>query len=567
MRSIKIIAILVSFFFLLNAQAQKRNKKVLLKIDHEKIRLDEFLNAYHKSNNNLAAATTTSIEDYLDLYINFRLKVKDAKDLKIDTISSLKDELEGYKKQLAKPYFFDQTTNDLLVKEAYERLLIDVRASHLLVNCPADANPSDTLKAYEKIIAFKAQIQKGEDFQHIATQFSDDLSARNQTDNQNNIIRKGNGGDLGFFTVFDMVYSFENAAYGLPIGSISDPIRTRFGYHLIKITDRHQAIGEIELAQIFLRDHYANRTKKEAEKKIFEIYSKLKSGEDFEKMVMDYSEDQSSKSKNGLLPSFKANDLIPEFYLAIFDIENMGAFSKPIKTSLGWHIIKLIEHKKPKAFEDEKSVLEGKVKKDLRSELSKKAKLSQIKKDYRIKAFTRAKEILFSSMDSTLLKGNWNIEKAKDLNLKLIGIGENIFTQTDFTNYIYKNQQAQNDLTLSSYYEYLYEGFVSSAYETSFYNDLEKKDSEFKSIMNEYRDGLLLFELTERKVWKKSMNDINGLMSYYQNNKGNYGENDFNNIKGVVISDYQNHLEKVWIEELKSKYSIVINNKVLSQIL
>ncbi len=564
MRSIKFIAIFVSFFFLLNAEAQKRNNKTLLKIDHEKISLNEFLDAYHKSNINLNT-DSSSVHDYLDLYINFRLKVLDAKNLKIDTTTSFKKELEGYKKQLAQPFFLDKKTNNLLLKEAYERLLVDVRVSHLLVHCEVNANPSDTLKAFKRIMAFKKRIQDGEDLQSLASLYSDDLSARNQTDNRNNIIREGNRGDLGFFTVFDMVYPFENAAYKLPIDSISDPIRTRFGYHLIKVTDRHEAIGKVKLAQIFLRNPYPNRSDAETKEQIFKIHSKLKSGESFEKLVMKYSEDQSSKSQNGILPEFKANDLLPDFYWGIFNINDSTAYSKPVKTSLGWHIIKLIQQEKPKTFEEEKSFLTDQINKDERKGLSKLTKLNQVKKEYRIKTFKKAKSILYSQIDSSLLKGNWYSAPDTDLNFKLSKIGNKVLTQKDFVQYIYKNQQLQNVFNLSSYYEYLYEGFIDSISEEYFYNELENKEAEFKKIMDEYRDGLLLFEITERKVWNKSVSDVKGLMSYFNSNQNKYGNQDFNNIKGIIISDYQDHLEKVWLKELKSKHSIIINQKLLSQ--
>jgi len=567
MKTIRLIVVLLSFFFLLNVQAQKRNKQVLLKIDNEKITVDEFLKAYHKSNNNNIDSPTTTINDYLDLYINYRLKVIEAKSLKMDTISRLKEELDGYAKKLAEPYLFDQKSNDDLLNEAYQRLLIDVRVSHILITCTENANPSDTLKAYQKILELRQRAINNESFEQLAAQYSDDLSARDQTNDQGQIMKKGNAGDLGYFSVFDMVYPFENAAYETSIGNISNPVRTRFGYHIVKTTDRHEALGKVTVAHLFLANSIDGKEDISQKDKIFEIYKRLNQGEKFEKLVSDYSEDRTTKMNNGILPTFGANQMVPSFYLAIFSIDSIGGYSEPIQTSYGWHIIKLIKRDRYGSFEDEKTALTNELMKDSRSQISKTAKLNSFKNELGLKLFSKAKDELFSVIDSCLLVGNWELSKAKGLNQNLLTIGKQYKTQFDFAEYISKNQANNSSYNLISLYDKLYNDFVNMICEQCFYNHLTDTQPEYRDIMEEYRDGVLLFELMEEKIWNKSMSDVKELNEFFKNNQSKYSGSEFKEVKGLVISDYQKYLEENWIKELKNKYSVSINKKVLSQIL
>ena len=567
MRSIRVIAIFISFFFLFNAEAQKRNKQILLKIEGEKTTADDFMRFYNKSYNDSSGSQQTSIKEYLDLYINYRLKVLEAKSLRMDTISQLKDEFDGYSKKLAEPYFFDKKTNEYLINEAYQRLLKDVRVSHILVGCNENANPADTLKAYQKIIELRQKALKGEDFNQLAKIFSEDLSARDQTNNTGQIIKEGNVGDLGYFSIFDMVYPFENEAYNIPLGKISQPIRTRFGYHILKPTDRHEALGKVTVAHIFLASPKSSPSENNQKNKIFEIYKKLQSGSNFEKLVVDYSEDLTSKTNNGILPTFGANEIVPEFYLAIFTINAVGGYSSPIKTPYGWHIIKLIEQNKPGSFADERTSLLNKIKNDKRSELSKMNRLEFIKETNGFKTFAKAKDELFQVMDSTLLNGDWDIEKAKGLNHKLFKIGKQFATQQNFAQFIKNQQKKSSTLNLESQYQNLYHNFVNKVCEAYFYDYIKKTDPEFRDIIKEYSEGVLLFELMNEKVWGKSMNDETALTAYFKLHQSKYPKAELNEIKGIVISDYQKQLEEDWIKELRTKYSVKINKHVLSQIL
>ncbi len=451
------------------------------------------------------------------------------------------------------------------MKEAHDRLFTDIRASHILIRCPENASPEDTLEAYYKIQDIRKKALEGESFSNLALQFSEDLSARDQTDARENII-KGNAGDLGYFSVFDMAYPFENMAYKTPLDSISQPLKTELGYHLLKITDRHQAIGEVTISQIFLAHDNLNPTEENSRKKIVEIYKMLEAGANFEELVKLYSEDQSSKANQGVMEPFVANDLVPEFYLAIFGIDKTGGFSEPVRTPYGWHIIKLINRRIPGNYQDELDFLNKKFKNDARSEISKKVKIDKIKKQFGFKSYPIAKEKLFEAIDINLLTANWDLENAAAYKADLFKIGKQGFTQKDFADFIAKRQSRNNFFTLKAYYDYLYETFVNETCSAFYLDNLVDLYPEFKEITKEYENGILLFELSEQKVWKKSMEDKLGLANFYQIHQSKYSSKDFNAIKGLVISDYQNFLENEWLKELRSIYKVKINKKTLNKL-
>ncbi len=294
-------------------QAQTKDS-VLLNVAGNNITKAEFERVYYKNNNKENSNDEKSVREYLDLYINYKLKVKEAEALKMDTAQAFIDELAGYRKQLAQPYLTDKDVNDNLIKEAYDRLQKDVKASHILLKLNPDALPKDTLAAYNRIMKIREKLLKGADFAKMARDSSEDPSA------------KENSGDLGYFTGMQMVYPFETAAYTTKVGQISMPVRTRFGYHLIKVDDIRPAVGEIHAAHIMIRctSTDADSIQKEAKRKIDEINGKLKAGAKFEDMVTQYSDDKGSVSNGGILPWFGTGKMVPEFEKAAFALKKEG---------------------------------------------------------------------------------------------------------------------------------------------------------------------------------------------------------------------------------------------------
>lgn len=492
---------------------------VLLTVAGEDVKKSEFLNVYRKNSKQDKVIDKKSLNEYLDLYINFKLKVKEARDLGLDTTEVFKKELAGYRRQLAQPYLTDKKINEQLIKEAYERKLYDVRASHILIKLNPDAEPKDTLLAYRKLMKIRKRIIRGEKFETIAKQVSEDPSV------------KDNSGDLGYFTVFQMIYPFETAAYNTKTGKTSLPIRTRYGYHLIKVTDRKDALGEIKVAHIMVksREGIPEKDAVKAKNKIDEIYRKLQTlpagrqdSGNFEELVKQYSDDKASTKKGGQLPWFKTARMVGDFEKAASDLKNNGDISSPVQTPYGWHIIKRIDKKDILPLEEIKAELKKQITKDSRSQTPKKAFIVKIKKEYNFREYLRERNDFYQVLDDTYFQGKWTTDKTKTLKKTMFSLLDRKYTQQDFAQYIEKHQSKRKKLPARQVVNKLYEQFVEESCMQFEDDRLEIKYPEFKVLIDEYRDGILLFELTDKKVWSRAIKDTTGLKVFYNNNKTKY---------------------------------------------
>ena len=519
---------LLSGFLLITAMtvfAQTKNgDQIILKIDNKPITKAEFEAVYFKNNPTREVKDSKSVEDYMELFINFKLKVKNAEELGMDTVKNFINELTGYRKQLANPYLTDKNVNDQLIKEAYERLKTEIHASHILVKIAEDALPKDTLEAYNKIMNFRNRAIKGEDFGKIAR----------ETAEKGDPSAKENKGDLGFFTAFSMIYPFETAAYNTKIGEISMPVRTSYGYHIIKVWEKRPASGEL------LVSHIALRLKKDAtkddslnaKKKIEEIYAKLKSGSSFEELCSQFSEDKSTASKGGQLPWISRGKLpLIEFENKAYELKENGQISEPFLTSYGWHIVKRIDKKELPAFEQMRNELKQKVEKGQRGQVGRASMIAKIKNENGFAEFTiknkkglsfPAFDELVSKLDSSYWEGKWSSEKAKGLAKPLFKVGESTYTQTDFAKYVEQRQTKRPKNDFSSVLKLQYNNWVNDKCIALEESMLDKKYPEFRALMQEYRDGILLFDLLDKKVWTKAMKDTTGLKNFHNENKNNY---------------------------------------------
>jgi peptidyl-prolyl cis-trans isomerase SurA len=459
------------------------------------------------------------LKDYLTLYENFRLKVKEAEALRLDTISSLKTELDVYRKQLAKNYLTDREISDQLIQEAYDRSLKEVHAAHILVKCDEHANPADSLAAYKKITDIRKRIMKGEDFGKLAQELSDDPSA------------KQNKGDIGYFTVFQTVYPFESAVYTTKLGDLSMPVRTKYGYHLVKVIADRPAQGEIHVTHI-LRKFPDNATpvQKEATRKTIDSINVLltKGKISFDDAVIAFSEDITSKNKNGELPWFGTGRMVPEFEAAAFALKADGAVSAPIQTAYGWHIIKRLERKSLPTFSEVKNEYKKKVERDARSQVAKTKLLERIKREYNFQESVANRKTFYAHWWIVL----WSVVYSKQiasklpLNNYLFSFAGINFGSKDFAQFIEKYGRRRSDKSKEGLLNEYYDNFVTQKcmeYEES---QLDKKKPEFASLLKEYRDGILLFELTDRKVWGYALKDTAGLRKIprSQQNKIHVGE-------------------------------------------
>ena len=504
------------------ANAQN-NDPVLMTVAGEKVTTTDFLNVYKKNNTKNEIYDRKSLEEYLDLFINFKLKVQEANEMKLDTFASFKTELAGYRKQLAQPYLTDKEVDENLLKEAYNRAQYDIRASHILIRVDKNAPPADTLAAYNKIMAIRNRIIKGESFAEVARQESEDPSARDRSDPGSKTVIKGNAGDLGYFSVLDMIYPFENAAYNTPVGSVSMPVRTDYGYHLIYVTKKQPALGKITAAHIFVsvpKDAPAENLSM-YKAKIDEAYAKLKSGAKFEDVVTAYSDDKGSASKGGVLPPFGVNRMVPEFIEAISNLKNIGDYTEPIQTMYGWHIVKLIDRKPIKSFDEEKNQLKSRIIKDSRSEKSKASVIARLKTENNFKEYSSALGKFYQVLDTTFFEGKWDKSKAQNLKKKMFVLADKKYLQSDFTDFLDNSQRKYPKMSIPQLVKVAYNDFVDASVLDFENGRLESKYPEFKSLMKEYRDGIMLFELTDKKVWSKAIEDTAGMKVFYNENEPN----------------------------------------------
>ena len=494
-----------------HSNAQKKDP-VLMTVAGEDVKVSEF-EAVYKKNNKDEQVDREDLAEYLELYINFKLKVKEAEALGMDTIKKFQEELKGYQKQLAKPYLTDKSVTEALIQEAYDRLQEDVKASHILLKVGPDALPKDTQKVYNEIMKLREQIlEDPKSFGKVAAKHSEDPSA------------KQNDGDLGYFTALRMVYPFESAAYNTKVGDVSMPVRTRFGYHLIQVNDKRPAQGEILAAHIMVKipKDASEEQIAEAKKKIDEVAGLLKEGKEFTDLAMKYSDDKGSAEKGGTLPWFGTGRMVPEFENAAFALEKDGDISEPVLSSYGWHIIQRKERKGPKTFEESESELRSKVSKDSRSQQSKIAVLNRVKKDYGYTVNDKAVESMADRLDSTIFQGKWVVWVTKEKTPTVMTIGKKEFSQKDFGDYIESHQVRRKEVDLAVLVNSMFSQFSEEellAYEEA---QLETKYPEYKALLKEYRDGILLFDLTDQKVWSKAVKDTTGLQEFHKANEGKY---------------------------------------------
>ena len=482
----------------------------VLTVGTETVSISDFEHIFLKNNRD-SIITQEALDEYMELFINFKLKVQAAEALGMDTVETFQKELAGYRTQLARPYLTNNELLDELVRQAWERKQEEVRARHILVSCSAQANPADTLRAWKRADAMRKRVQNGEDFEAVAKSKagSDDPSVRD------------NGGDLGWFSAFQMVYPFEEAAFTTPVGELSSIVRTRYGYHFLEVTGRREARGEIRAAHIMIRvkEGADEATLKASEERINQIHGLLADGGRWEELAMKMSQDASTASKGGELPWFGTGKMVEEFEDAAFGLTEDGQISMPFRTAYGWHIVKRLEYRAPASFEASKRELQKKVSRDSRSELTRASFLENLKAEYNYSADEVALKFLkraAAKQDSVFFPGHPLVDvPSRTAEATVINIGEESATVADFVDYLnivkIRNAEVGSDAVIDEQFASWSDKLLLD------YEDarLEQKHDDFRLLMEEYHDGILLFELTDQMVWSKAVKDTAGLEAYH----------------------------------------------------
>ena len=507
-----------------NAQS-KLDKQVLMTIGGQPVTVKEFTDVYAKNNLKGDVIEKKTVDEYIDLFTTFRMKVMEAEAQQLDTSAKFQKELAGYRKQLAKPFMSSDDITDELLQEAYQRKQKDIRASHILIRCDKHALPSDTLKAYNKAMDIRKRALKGEDFGDLAVRFSEDPSARDTKATADMPARQGNRGDLGYFSVFDMVYPFETGAYNTKEGEISMPVRSDYGYHIIKVQSVTDAMGTVQAAHIFLQLPFDASPEEEAamKQKADNIYKELMEhdGENWNEAVKNYSDDRGTLARNGALSSFTVSRIVPQFIEACKSIE-VGQIAKPVRTSYGYHIIKLLGKTGVGSYEKELKGLTERVEKDSRSKKSEEAVLKQLRKEYKFKANDKNIEAFMATVDSTILDMNYKPSDKVNMNAVLFTLDGNQTKVSELVDYIKDNMTIQKYVTPATYAYQLYENFANERVMDYADAHLEEKYPEFQALVQEYRDGILLFDLMDREVWDKAVKDTVGLKQYHAQHADKY---------------------------------------------
>ena len=499
---------------LFGAHAQQLEDKTVLTIGDKAITAGEFMRVYNKNLNLVTDASQREVDNYLDLYIDYKLKVAEAYDMGLDQTEAHQTEYRKYKHKLATTYMNVGEVTDGLMKEAYARQAEQIHARHILIKVSVDDLPQDTLAAYNKAVKIRQEILDGKrDFETAARLFSADPSAADT------------GGDLGWVSVFKMVYQFETVAYNTPVGEMSPVFRSQFGYHFMEILGRRPMEQQVTVAHIMISPK-ADDPNFDAEARINEIYSNIQQGASFEDLARQYSDDKNTAQDGGKLNRFGPGMLNAQnFERAAFGLKNPGDIAKPIQTDFGWHIIKLIERHPRPSYEDLESQLKQKVQQAQRLDYIKSMSKQDLKARYNVTTPDHVVPFFTEFLTDSITKKTWKYTDSLNpvMKTEIFNLNGTSFTYDDFARFIEERQRksARQNTTYGAA-KVFYSEFELSAIRDYFKDNLDLEDEGFANIVQEYKEGLLIFDLMESEIWGKVRKDSTGLEAFYQNQIGSY---------------------------------------------
>lgn len=543
----RIVLTILAIAAFLGVMAQQPTDKVLFDMNGRHYYKAPFMKEFLRSVGKDPAAAPTActyekrkaLEDYVQLYVNFQAKLTDAYSLGLDTVPSLNKELATYRKELAAPYLIDSLTLQTLLREAYERNHYVLHAAHILVPCAETALPADTAKAYSHAMELYGQIMDGADFYTVAKNEKRDqmLTNRDPEVRAKADQLSANEGDLGCFTVFDMIYPFETAAYAMQPGQVSLPVRSRYGYHIIKLFERHEHYGKLQLAHIWIPD-----TDPKAEGKIRSAYDQIKSGELFSTVAKNYSADRNTAKNGGLMAELPPNQLPSEYIGAVAAGMPEGAVSQPFRTRYGWHIVSLVKKETMPSFESMVPYYKSRMTRGERSTRPQHIFAEQCKNRYDFVDYTKVKTskkknapyaaslaavrgVVTDSIFSAIF--NYDSNQITDMR-PLFKIGDCQFNSRQFARYIYQTKKVRPLCNIDVFVQNRYDEYVEAMLVKYADEHLEQDNAEFAALMDEYRHGLMIFAYNDQMVWSRAIKDTLGFEAFYKKSSAAKDYNDTN---------------------------------------
>jgi peptidyl-prolyl cis-trans isomerase SurA len=508
-----LLASLATGFISISLQAQ-----TLFTFGNTPVSKQEFLRVYQKNSlNKTTDFSEPALREYLDLYSLFRMKVREAELQHMDTIASISSELGNYRRQLSKNYLTDKEARGRLTEEAYNRMKQEVHVAHILISCPPTAPPEDTARAYARIDSVYRQATTGkQQFSALASALSDDKGTRET------------GGDIGYLTALQTFYPFENAAYNTKTGAISKPFRTQFGYHIVKVLNTRPGRGEVQVAQILISSPKSKGQEglAAARSKATMVMQQLKSGIPFDTLVAKYSDDKFSKAEGGVLPAFSVGRMTPAFEDAAFALKQPGDVSDLVQTEYGYHIIKLIEKNPLQPFDSVRESLQRRVDNDSRAQMAHDIFFNKVKQENGFKEYPANLEPIITKINALPDTGkDANAFTGRDfrtMNKPLFEIGKVQYLQSDFMNFAETLTRGRINGPKNAVIRDIYKLYVERTVNDFEENRLADTNPDFRNLMEEYRNGIMLFELTDRNVWSKASKDTLGLKAFYNSHKEKY---------------------------------------------
>ena len=533
----------IILFLISNYLFAQLENNVLFKVNDSLVYVDEFNRVYNKNLDLIDENNQKDFESYLELFINYKLKLAEAYEIGLQNDPKYKSELNKYIKQLQNTYLTDRETEDKLLNEAYERTKSEVDVSHVLIRI--DDNENDTLKIYNKLNALRGA------FSNLPV---NDFKNKYQND-QELIIE-----NLGYFTAFKMIYNFENMAYNTSVGEVSMPFRTRFGFHILKVNDKRPSLGEVTVGHIMT---YKN--KPNAFERITNILDSLKNGVSFEYLAKKYSDDKNSSFKGGRLNPFSSGQInsIP-FENAAFELDKKNNISKPIETKYGWHIIKFYSKKNVRKFDEIKYELLNKLKRSSRFSIVSDSFYDFLINKYDISYQNNNLDYFISILNPSYFTGEWSIPELINEDEILIKISDRNLKYIDFATFLEDNQRKSTAVPYQKLISDQYKSFVQYNALEVYKSNLESENSDYRYVIKEYREGLLLFNLMQDKIWTVRDSDSTKLKMFFDDNKNKYSS--FEEDRGKVIGDFQQFQEELWIKSLKSKHKLTLNKRTIKRL-